>query len=71
MCDQYKCVTPLCHSHAARSACWSATAVRWMDYPGKAEGLTNMDFDTFLNKIWKKLFCAEKRSQIKNVLRCK
>ncbi len=36
----------LCNNHA--------TPVRWMDYLGKGEVLTNTDLDRFVNNIWEK-----------------
>ncbi len=33
---------------------WYATPVRWMDYLGKGEVLTNTDLDRFVNNIWEK-----------------
>ncbi len=35
-------------------ASWYATPVRWMDYLGKGEVLTNTDLDRFVNNIWEK-----------------
>lgn len=45
--------------------CSNHTPVRWMDYPGKREMLTNMDFNKFLDKIRKKeaLCLHEKQEQ--------
>ncbi len=37
----------LCNNH-------DATPVRWMDYFGKGEVLTNTDLDRFVNNIWEK-----------------
>ncbi len=31
-----------------------ATPVKWMDFPGKGEVLTNTDLDRFVNNIWEK-----------------
>ncbi len=44
----------LCNNHAVWSASWYATPVRWMDYLGKGEVLTNTDLDRFVNNIWEK-----------------
>ncbi len=33
---------------------WYATPVRWMDYLGKGDVLTNTDLDRFVNNIWEK-----------------
>ncbi len=44
----------LCNNHAVYSASWYATPVRWMDYLGKGEVLTNTDLDRFVNNIWEK-----------------
>ncbi len=44
----------LCNNHAVQSASWYATPVRWMDYLGKGEVLTNTDLDRFVNNIWEK-----------------
>ncbi len=46
--------THLCNNHAVSSASWNATPVRWMDYLGKGEVLTNTDLDRFVNNIWEK-----------------
>ncbi len=51
-CGQPK--THLCNNHAVKSASWYATTVRWMDYLGKGEVLTNTDLDRFVNNIWQK-----------------
>jgi hypothetical protein len=49
----------LCNDHAVWSASWHATPVRWMDYLGKWEMLTNRDVNKFVHNIWeKKAFCA-------------
>ncbi len=53
----FYCVQPkahLCNNHAVLSASWYATPVRWMDYLGKGEVLTNTDLDRFVNNIWEK-----------------
>ncbi len=42
----------LCNNHAVLS--WYATPVRWMDYLGKGEVLTNTDLYRFVNNIWEK-----------------
>ncbi len=42
----------LCNNHAVKSASWYTTPVRWMDYLGKGEVLTNTDLDRFVNNIW-------------------
>ncbi len=44
----------LCNNHAVLSASWYATPVRWMDYLGKGEVLTNTYLDRFVNNIWEK-----------------
>ncbi len=44
----------LCNNHAVWSVSWYATPVRWMDYLGKGEVLTNTDLDRFVNNIWEK-----------------
>ncbi len=39
------------------------TPVRWMDYLGKREVLTNTDLDTIVNNIWEKwAFCVHRKS---------
>ncbi len=39
------------------------TPVRWMDYLGKGEVLTNTDLDTIVNNIWEKwAFCVHRKS---------
>ncbi len=36
--------------------------VRWMDYLGKGEVLTNTDLDRFVNNIWEKYaFCVHRK----------
>ncbi len=37
-----------------RHTCAIQTLVRWMDYLGKGEVLTNTDLDRFVNNIWEK-----------------
>ncbi len=49
-CGQLK--AHLCNNHAVQSASWYVTPVRWMDYLGKREVLTNTDLDRFVNNIW-------------------
>ncbi len=44
----------LCNNHDVKSASWYATPVRWMDYLGKGEVVTNTDLDRFVNNIWEK-----------------
>ncbi len=44
----------LCNNHTVWSASWYDTPVRWMDYLGKGEVLTNTDLDRFVNNIWEK-----------------
>ncbi len=44
----------LCNNHAVLLVSWYATPVRWMDYLGKGEVLTNTDLDRFVNTIWEK-----------------
>ncbi len=39
------------------------TPVRWMDYLGKGEVLTNTDLDRFVNNIWENTFCVHKQKQ--------
>ncbi len=37
--------------------------MRWMDYLGRGEVLTNTDLDRFVNNIWEKLaFCVHRKS---------
>ncbi len=53
----FYCGQPKAHlynNHAVQSASWYATPVRWMDYLGKGEVLTNTDLDRFVNNIWEK-----------------
>ncbi len=44
----------LCSNHAVLLTSWYATPVRWMDYLGKGEVLSNTDLDRFVNNIWEK-----------------
>ena len=41
----------LCNDNAVWSAYWYATPVRWMDYLGKVEMLTNRDVNKFVHNI--------------------
>ncbi len=47
------CVFIICIYHVI-FIYWYATPVRWMDYLGKGEVLTNTDLDRFVNNIWEK-----------------
>ena len=47
-CPQHK--VHLCNGHAIQSTSWYATPVRWMDYLGKGEMLTNRDYHLFFNR---------------------
>ena len=52
-CAQHK--LHLCNDHAS----WYSTPVRWMDYLGKREFLTNRDGNTFVHKMLEKIaFCV-------------
>ena len=51
-CDQSK--AHLCHNHAVYSAPPYTTPVRWMDYLGKGEVLTNTDSDRIVYNIREK-----------------
>jgi hypothetical protein len=51
-CSQHK--VHLCNDHAVYSASWYATPVRWMDYLGKWEKLTNRDVNKFVQNKWEK-----------------
>ncbi len=42
--------------HAFYSALWYSAPVRWMDYLGKGEVITNVDLNTFVKFERKKLF---------------
>ncbi len=50
-------------NHTVLSASWYATPVRWMDYLGKGEVLTNTDLNKFVKKIWEKYtYCVRRKS---------
>jgi hypothetical protein len=63
-CPQHK--VHLCNDHAVYSASWYATPVRWVDYLGKSEMLTNRNVKKFVHNIWKKyaFLCLWKNSRI-------
>ena len=48
-CPQHK--VPLRNDYAVLSASWYATPVRWMDYLGKGDMLTNKDVNHFVHNI--------------------
>ncbi len=50
----FYCGQPKAHLCNKQSASWYATPVRWMDYLGKGEVLTNTYLDRFVNNIWEK-----------------